>query len=139
MLPLTASIVAVVVVLGCTSTKEIANGRPYPNYLRQDRTLDIQVFMLPTELTFTNTTATRFGPSTLWLNMWFSREIPSIEPGQTLTFKLKDFRDQYGDPFKPGGFWATETPDKLVLAQLETITDNETVLYGLLTIGKYEE
>jgi len=136
---LTASIVAVLACLGCSSTKEIANGRPYPNYLSQDQTLDIQVFMLPTELTFTNTTATRFGPSTLWLNMWFSREIPSIEPGQTLTFKLKDFRDQYGDVFKPSGFWATVTPDKLVLTQLETISGDETVLYGLLTIGKYKE
>jgi hypothetical protein len=93
--------------------------REYPKDLPQEAVLDIQVFRGTKTVEFTNTTGRAFGPCTLWLNARFSRPIDSIAVGQTITLPLADFRDQWQDAFRGGGFFATELPDRLVLAQLE--------------------
>lgn len=93
--------------------------REYPENLPQESVLDIQVFRGTKTVEFTNTTGRAFGPCTLWLNARYSRPIDAIAVGQTLTLPLADFRDQWQDVFRGGGFFATERPDRLVLAQLE--------------------
>ena len=118
--------------------KEIGTyDRPYPAQLPQSEVLDIQVIREPqTTITLTNTTAKSFGPSTLWLNACFGRPIEGMLPGQTLSLSLKEFRDEFGDRFRAGGFFATKAPEVLVQAQLETIVDGQSMLYGLIVVGE---
>ena len=122
--------------------------RPYPGYLDQSPTLDIQVDQRTQTLTLTNTTAQRFGPSTLWLNKRFSRPIGSLEVGESREIPLREFSDQFGERFRGGGFFATREPERLVLAQVETTgfvdergvrltggDGGETVLLGLVVVN----
>lgn len=111
--------------------------RPFPVELAQGETLDIQVIRRPeTKITMTNTTARSYGPATVWLNGRFNRPIDGFAVGQTLTLDLRDFRDQYGEQFRAGGFFATKAPDKVMHAQLETIVDGDTQLLGLVMIDQ---
>lgn len=92
----------------------------YPEDKPQDAVLDIQVVRDETQVTMTNTTATAFGPSRLWLNRWYSREIDGLDVGQTIELSLAEFKDRYGEPFRAGGFFATRRPDRLAQMQLQT-------------------
>ncbi len=122
-------------VAGCATSETGFVERPvYPAAKRQARSLDIQVFRDDTVIQFTNTTARTIPACTLWVNAWYSRDIPSVGVGESLELNLYDFKDQYGDAFRGGGFFATDRPTTLVLAQLEM----EDELLGLLVIGEYE-
>jgi hypothetical protein len=104
---------------GCASRKEIVEGEVYPAAAARGPTLNIQVFRRQTRVELTNTTAREFGRSRLWLNAWYSREIPSLAVGQTLVLPLSEFRDRYGDAFRGGGFFATERAERLALAEIQ--------------------
>lgn len=93
-----------------------------PSYPAKEQvgTLDIQVVRRDTEIRLTNTTASAYGSSRLWLNRWYSKPIERFDVGQTLTLSLWDFHDEYGESFEAGGFFATRRPEKLVLAQLDS-------------------
>lgn len=147
---------------GCGGLATVDYARAYPAGLEPGPVLDIQVVKHPTELEMTNTTARAIGPSTLWLNQRFSRPIDGLAVGQTLTLTLTDFRDEYGEALRPGGFWASRIPTALVLAQLETptpapgntpvevqgpsaegtspaLTPNGPVLYSLIVVQSHDE
>lgn len=94
-------------------------GPSYPER-PQATTLDIQVVRDQTTIRLTNTTARSYGSSRLWINRWYSQPIERFDVGQTLKLSLWDFRDEYGESFQAGGFFATRKPEKLVLAQLES-------------------
>jgi len=124
------------VVGGCSGPKNTAvpYARDYPA-LRQSSTADIQVFLRDHTVDLTNTTARTFGPSTIWLNKWFSKPIDGLKPGETLSLTLEDFRDRYSDYYKPGGFFATKEPTELVIAQIETTNGTgETEIVGLVVV-----
>ncbi len=104
---------------GCAGRREITQGRAYPKTTARGPSLDIQVIRRSTRIELTNTTARNFGPSILWLNGRFSKEVDAFAIGQTLTLRLKDFKDQYGEAFRGGGFFATEKPELLSLAEIE--------------------
>lgn len=134
------------VVAGCNSIPTaLANkpvgayDRPYPRELEQSEVIDVQVIRDPeTVISLTNTTSRAFGPSTLWINGRFSRPILGFAPGETLRLDLYEFRDEFGEKFRAGGFFATKNPDKVVHAQLETVEDGETKLIGLVVVGQDE-
>ena len=107
-------------------------GPTFPDDKTQTVTLDIQVVRDETVLRLTNTTARKFGRSRIWLNRWFSREIEGLDVGQTLKFRLNEFKDTFGDNFRGGGFWATRNADRLVQAQLETADS----LVGLVVVAR---
>lgn len=116
----TLAISVLAVLAGCGAAPEpVPYARAYPAHLRQARTLDIQALRQDGTLHLTNTTARAFGPGTLWLNARFSRPIEGLAVGQTLELPLGEFRDEFGDDFKPGGFFSAYLPERLVLAQLE--------------------
>jgi len=116
-----------------------AYDRPYPRELVQSEVIDVQVIRDPeTIISMTNTTSRTFGPSTVWINGRFSRPIGGFEPGETVRMNLYDFRDEFGEKFRAGGFFATKNPDKVLHAQLETIEDGETKLIGLIVVGQDE-
>lgn len=105
--------------------------RAYPKELTRRGTLPIQVIRHVTHIELTNTTARSFGPSTIWINGRFSMPIDGLAIGQTLRLDLREFRDEFGDTFRAGGFFATRDPDALVLAELE----NDDAMYGLIVVG----
>ena len=111
--------------------------RPFPVELAQTETLDIQVIRRPeTRITMTNTTARSFGPSTVWLNGRFNRPIDGFRAGQTLTLDLYDFRDEFGETFRAGGFFATKAPEKIMHAQLETLVEGDSRMIGLVMVDQ---
>lgn len=119
-----------------------AYATPYPMALKQDRTLDIQVVRREQRVTMTNTTAINFGPSRLWLNRRFSLPIEEWKIGQTLDFHLSRFVDEFGETFRPGGFFAAEAPDTIVQAQIETPRTQgvmaEVKMMGLVVVAPTE-
>ena len=51
---------------------------------------------------------------------------------------LSDFKDEFSDEFRGGGFFASEAPDVLVLAEIETIGDDtqpaHAVMLGMVVV-----
>jgi hypothetical protein len=117
---------------GCAGSREIQRGMVYPEKVTRGTTLDIQVIRRSTIIEMTNTTARVFGPSVLWLNGRFSKEIPGFAVGQTLTFRLREFKDEFGESFRGGGFFATERPELLALAEIEPRGSGE--MLGLIVV-----
>lgn len=107
------------------------SAREFPLEKPRGAQLGIQVIRSETHITLTNTTAQSFGPSTLWVNRWYSRPIDGLAVGETLHLGLSSFRDNASERFSAGGFWATQQPTRLVSADLET--DGE--LFGLVVIA----
>lgn len=112
---------------------EIVDGPVYPSVL-QSSVVDIQVIRDGTKATLTNTTANTYTDARLWINQWFSHELPTFKPGDTLTLELAEFKDRYGNELRAGGFWAVDNPTKLVLMQIE----QGDKLTGLIVIGQAE-
>ncbi|MBS0190061.1 MAG: hypothetical protein U0573_00900 [Phycisphaerales bacterium] len=121
---------------GCGGVPKVDYARPYPVELPPGPTVNVQVFRQSFTLEFTNTTPEPLGPGTIWLNRRFSKPIPkAIAVGQSVSIPLEDFRDEFGAPFKPGGFWAKEAPDTLVLCQFEVPREGkEAEIIGLVTV-----
>lgn len=127
---------------GCVArgTREIADNRPFPMELRQQGSLDIQVIQKDTTLELTNTTTTRLEGGTLWLNQRFARQVEPLNPSEKREYDLDSFIDQFGDYFRPGGFWALRTPDRIVLAQWEErVPGQPPKLIGLITVSRIDE
>lgn len=139
-LPLLASTLAASAMWGCRSApSEVPYAREFPAVGQQREVLDVQVFKRPTTIELVNTTNRAFGPCTLWLNQRFGYPIEGLGVGQTLTLRLKDFRDEHSEPFRDAGFFAVEIPDRLVLAQLEVpdpAAPESKILLGLIVIGE---
>jgi hypothetical protein len=113
----------------------IEEGAAYPATLTKGNVVDIQVFRVGTRMELVNTTSRAFGPSTLWLNKRFSREIDGLAVGERLEIDLGEFKDEFGQPFKRGGFFSAEAPDVIVLTELVTTTpEGSAELVGLVTI-----
>ncbi|MFN7020462.1 MAG: hypothetical protein ACK4WH_03935 [Phycisphaerales bacterium] len=104
---------------GCSSgpNPDLA-GPTYPDIV-QGRTLDIQVIRDETIIRLTNTTVKSYKDARLWINRWYSKPVESFEVGQTLELSLWDFRDEHGEAFQAGGFFAMRRPTPLAQAQLE--------------------
>lgn len=118
---------------GCASNESGFIEQPiYPANKRQSRVLDIQAYRDGTHIRFTNSTATAIPACTMWVNSWFSKQIPGVGIGETVSYDLYEFLDQYGDSFRAGGFFASDRPAKVVLLQLEM--NNEIV--GLIVVGE---
>jgi len=127
---------AALLIPACRSApKAVEYARAYPSTVRQERSLDVQVFRRTKRLELTNTTARAFGPSTLWLNKRFSRPIDALAVGESLDLPLASFRDENSEPFRGGGFFAAEAPETLVLAQLETAGAAGPELLGLVVVN----
>ncbi|MEL6330473.1 MAG: hypothetical protein AAFR38_12520 [Planctomycetota bacterium] len=120
---------------GCGGPRSIDYARVYPPAMPQSETLDVQVYRSGTHIELTNTTARSFGPSTLWINQRFSYPIEGFAPGESLRISLKEFIDEFGDPFRAGGFFATRQPNLVVLTQIETGPEDGGQMLGFITVG----
>jgi len=106
----------------------------YPHQLHSTGTEPIQVIRDQEHITIVNSTAHSFGSSNLWINQQYTQPLPPIPAGSTLRVNLWDCYDDLGDQFNAGGFWRTDEPTQLVLAQLQL--GDEQPLVGLLVIGE---
>jgi len=119
---------------GCTGKPlEIVEGPTYPA-VGQSSVIDAQVIRNGTTATLTNTSTMTFTDARLWANQWYSQPLASLKPGETITIDLAKFKDRFGQPFRAGGFWAADNPEKLVLVQIE----QGNTLTGLVVVGKVE-
>lgn len=117
---------------GCQSNGgQVAGGATFPESRKQSRVLDIQVTRDETDISFTNTTPAAIPPCRMWLNRWYALDFKGLGIGESTRLDLRDFKDRYGEAFHGGGFFATEYPDRLVLAQFEIGEE----LVGLIVIG----
>lgn len=131
----TAVLLPVLGACGSAPMTAIEEGPTYPATLTKAGVADIQVFRVGTRMELVNTTPRAFGPSTIWLNKRFSREIEGLAVGERLDIDLGEFKDEYGQPFKRGGFFSAEAPDVIVLTELATTKPDGTAeLVGLVTI-----
>ena len=130
-LPASLAAAALLALPACRGGANIDYARPMPPGLTQAEVLDVQLFRDVTNVELTNTTARSFQNATLWINERWSRPIESLDIGESIDVSLWEFVDEYGDPFRAGGFFATRDPDAVVLAQLES----EGTLYGLIIGG----
>lgn len=135
----TAATVLVGLVLGgaagCSTgpqAEALDSGRSYPAQKAQSEVLNIQLIRDQAEITLTNTTARAMGPTVIWLNQEFWYEIAELEVGDSVRLPLNEFRNNYGKRFRAGGFFATERPKNVVLAQLET--ENSNSLLGVVVV-----
>ncbi len=120
---------------GRTQALDRNASRPYPIEMEKQPSLPIHVQRNVTKISMTNTSARAFGASTIWLNGRYSREIEGFAVGQTLTLPLGEFTDEFGQHFRGGGFFATENPDPMVMAEIET----EGEIIGLVVVGDFYE
>ncbi len=130
-----AVLLVAVLIAGCANKTPMAELRPYPSEKPSGPTANIQVVRIGTMLELTNTTATSFGASTLWLNQSYRRDIDKLDIGESLSLRLKEFRNEFAEPFRAGGFFATERPKKVVKVELET----ETRRIGFVVVGDETE
>lgn len=115
---------------GCAGDSTVDYARAYPADNSAGTTLDVQVFRRSDSLTLTNTSAQAFGPGTVWVNRAFSRPIDGLRVGQSITMSLHEFRNEYSQKFRAGGFFATEVPSSLVLCEIE----HEGRFFGLVVV-----
>jgi len=125
--------------IGCARSTAFTESAPYPGGYQKLEPSNIQIFRSGKTIILTNTTATSFGQSTIWLNQWFAREIDGLAVGQTKELALSSFKDEFGDEFRGGGFFAAREPDRIVLAELEIETEAGWVLLPLIVVGQRED
>jgi hypothetical protein len=127
------------VLLGACSAPPVQSldGRAYPGEDLQAAVLDVQVFQEPRSIRFTNTTARPLGPGWVWLNGWFSAPLERVAIGGSVEIPLRDFRDEFGQRPRAGGFWAARDAVDIVLAQVERANDatGAPELVGLIVVG----
>lgn len=116
----------------CGGPSKADYARPFPLALKQIETVNVQVLRIETEITLTNTSARALPATTMWINRQYSRPIDALDIGRTVTLPLASFLNEFSEPFRAGGFFATEKPDKIAQVQLET----DEGLVGLLIVGK---
>lgn len=132
-----AVVCSLVLAPGCGSSTQIVERSPYPRATPAGPTLDIQVVRDGTEIELTNTTARSLGRSVIWLNRRHGLEIEGLRVGERRRIRLRDFLDEYSQPFRAGGFFATETPERLALAEIETeVEPGRTQMLGLVVVGE---
>lgn len=125
---------------GCSRSNSLAivENAAYPAELTQGEVLNIHVIKHPTEIEFTNTSERTLGPGTLWLNGRYAKQVDAIASGATVRYTLIEFKDQWNDSFRRGGFWAKENPEVLYLTQLETGEGDARTLTGFVTVRAEE-
>lgn len=106
--------------LGCAAcnTTRPDLGKPYPAGTPVAGNLDVHALREVTRLRLTNTSGVTFGPATVWVNAAYSLPIDGLAVNQRLDLPLNEFRNEYGQTFRGGGFFSTELPTNVVKAEI---------------------
>ena len=121
-------------IVGCHNSQGVPAmaSVPYPTTLHTSNSVSIQVTRDGDTIEIVNSTATDYEGGLLWINQRFSTQLPPLFAGSTLKVNLWLLRDSYGQQLNAGGFWRTDRPTPLVLAELQTGEDSP--LVGLVVI-----
>ncbi len=117
--------------IGCGGAARFDYARPFPDALKQEETLDVQVLRRETMLTLTNTSARPMPAGTMWINRQFSKPVDALAIGESATLPLAEFVNEHSEAFRAGGFFATEKPDSIAQVHWEI----EGRLIGLVVVG----
>lgn len=118
-------------VLGCQGRGGVEEQYPlYPGVVNGDVLLDVQAFRRGRNLEMTNTSTISFEHARVWANRTYSREISDFGIGETIRVGLAGFRNEYGQRFEAGGFFATARPDALVSVEIEA----DGVMYRVVVV-----
>ncbi len=90
----------------------------YPRTVPIEGVVEVEVFREDTQITLANHSAQGFADFTLWINERFQRKVESLPVGGMVTLSLKEFRDEFGEEFRAGGFFSSEKPDPVVKAEI---------------------
>lgn len=123
-----ALILAVSGACSCGSTPSGGEWPVYPGPA-QGPVVNVQAFRDGPTLSFTNTSGRTLGPGLIWINAGYSTPIGAVEAGERASVDLNNCQNEFGQAFRGGGFFATERPDDVVLAQIE---DEHGGLIGLI-------
>ena len=122
-----ATFAAISTLTACSSSNPTGHWPSYPGHTQS--VVDVQAFRDGPTLSFTNTSPETLGPGRLWINAAYSIDIEAVAPNASASVDLNSCRNEFGQPFRGGGFFATERPDEVVLAQIEDASGS---LTGLL-------
>ncbi len=106
--------------------------REYPFHLHQPASIDVQVFRDNESIALYNATARRFSNFDLWLNQRYIARVESLPAGEHITLSLWDFVDLNGEVINAGGFFRTDEPTTIRLAEIQL--SEEEPMIGLITI-----
>lgn len=109
----------VLALVGCSAGGPVSYARTFPGAKERAEPIDVQAVWLEQELVITNTTARPIPAGSLWVNEWFNRPFDGLAVGETVRLRLTDFRDEFSEPFRAGGFFATRESDRVVSVVLE--------------------
>lgn len=112
------SLLVALLLIGCAHP--LKPGPSYPNSLDRLGAIDVQVAVRDGALEFTNTTASPLPAGRLWVNAWYSAATPAADVGETLRIPVAALRDEHGETMRGEGFFATEAPEEVLLAELQT-------------------
>lgn len=105
----------------------------YPMELHKAISVPIQVIRDEQHIEIINSTAVDYENTVLWINQRFSAPIPPMPAGSSIRFNLWNLNDAYGEQLHAGGFWRTNRPTPIVIAELQLSED--TPLVGLIVIN----
>lgn len=118
---------------GCSSGTAAHGTGAYPPGLAQQVVAEATVERAGTVMRIWNGSGMALGPGTMWVNQEFSHSIGAIESGASVELDLSAFRNEFGERFRAGGFWATEKPKRLGLVQVKP-DGNGGSLLGLVVV-----
>ncbi len=124
------TLILILMFAGGCSTPALTARPSYPATAVRKGVLDIQIQFHGREISLTNTTASRLSAGRLWINAWYSVATPDLAVGQTIGYTLTAFHDEHGEIIRGGGFFASEAPEEILFAELETSGS----LYGLVVV-----
>lgn len=131
--------IATLLLVGCSQARvQSLDGHAYPDGVAQDAVLDVQLVQSPQTVSFTNTTPRPLGPGWLWINGWYSAELPEVGIGESIEIPLRDFENEFGEAPRAGGFWAGRDATRVIHAQIETADPEtgESRFLGLVVVGQ---
>ena len=135
-LPILKLFVALSFLSGCqTPPPDITKATTsYPLALHTANAIPIQVVRDQEFITIVNSTATDFNNAVLWINQQYTQPLPPMPAGSTIRINLWHCYDALGEQFNAGGFWRTDEPTQLVMAELQS--GEFQPLVGLIVIGE---
>ncbi|MDP7005884.1 MAG: hypothetical protein QF718_06715 [Phycisphaerales bacterium] len=107
---------------------------PYPMDKHTATSVPIQVIRTEEHIDIINSTADDYIGAQLWVNQRYTMKMPPCRAGTTVRINLWNLRDSFGEQFNAGGVWRTDEPTRLVIAELQTSSEDN--LVGLVVIGE---
>lgn len=117
----------------CSSSAAPFELRTFPPGREQQVLPEATVERSGTVMRVSNGSHMTIGPGRMWVNQEFSCPIAGIMPGETVEIDLKAFRNEHGEKFRAGGFWATDPPKRVGLVQVEPEGNGERLLGLVVT------